>query len=151
MVCAEDQCNKVTISMLPVNTLLHWQKCIDGFACRLVCKYCWVSPFFKHYFQLIAREAKACQTKQRNIFYLLFISRISVFQASQALFCGYMWLKWNFLFQGPNYCTAISLWVGLGAQLHIKPKASHSQQTTALKDHHSSQGTGQVASVRPSH
>lgn len=151
MICAEDQCNKVTISMLPVNILFHWQKCIECFACRLLCKYCWVSPFSSTISTWLPGKLKHVKLSRGNIFYLLFIYRTSVFQASQALFCGYTWLKWNFVFQGANYCPAISLWVGLGAQLCIEPKASNSKQTTALKDHPSSQGTGQVTSVRPSH
>lgn len=55
--------------------------------CCCKCKYYQVSPLFKHCFHLIAREAKACQSNQGNKFYVVFISRTSVSQASQSLFC----------------------------------------------------------------
>lgn len=55
--------------------------------CCCKCKHYQVSPLFKHCFHLIAREAKACQPNQGNIFYVFFISRTSVSQASQSLFC----------------------------------------------------------------
>lgn len=99
MVCGENQCNKVTISMLPVNTLFHWQKCMHCFACRLAVNISEYLLFFKHYFHVISREAKACQTKQGNIFCIFFISRISMFQASQALLCGYMDLNETLFFR----------------------------------------------------
>lgn len=87
MVCGEDQCNKVTTSMLPVNTLFDWQKWIDCI-CRLCVNIAAYLLFSSSISTRLRGKIKNAKLSRETHFISSFFSRTSVFQASQALFCG---------------------------------------------------------------